>query len=405
MPAMWVLGLVWTIGVFLAAIADFLLCMSKRDITITPRAPATLYIGASDEVHFDLTFSEGTLPPAFQAKLETSELLNSNPISSDTGAGFMVTPMRRGHATIDALWLRWKAPLGLVWRQVRHATDLSVTISPDVRSVSKEAVRMFSRDALFGQKMQLDRGDGSEFDALREFTTGMDKRTIDWKQSARHGQLIAKEYRNERNHPIHFVFDTGRLMSQPLSGVTRIDRAVNAALLMAYVSLKLGDRVGLFGFDERPRLATGSVSGASAFPLLQRHAARLDYSSNETNFTLGLTRLGANLDRRSLLVIFTDFADTTSAELMLENMKRLMKRHLVIFVAFQDEELEALMSSPPQTPEDVTRAVVAAELLKERDIVLSRLTRMGAQIVDTRADDLNLDLLNRYLDIKRRDQL
>ena len=163
--------------------------------------------------------------------------------------------------------------------------------------------------------------------------------------------------------------------------------------------------MGLFGFDERPRLATGSVSGASAFPLLQRHAARLDYSSNETNFTLGLTRLGANLDRRSLLVIFTDFADTTSAELMLENMKRLMKRHLVIFVAFQDEELEALMSSPPQTPEDVTRAVVAAELLKERDIVLSRLTRMGAQIVDTRADDLNLDLLNRYLDIKRRDQL
>ena len=404
LPSFWALGLLWTLAVLVAAGIDFLLSRSKRDLQITPHVPSTLYIGSSDEAVFEIKAEDG-LPPQFEAKLETSALIQSEPVDSQIGAAFMLTPERRGQGEIQALWMRWQGPLGLIWRQVRKELNLPTIVTPDVRTVSKEAVRMFSRDAMFGQKLQMDRGEGSEFDALREFTTGMDKRTIDWKQSGRHRQLIAKEFRNERNHPIYFVFDTGRLMSQPLAGVARIDRAVNAALLMSYVSLKLGDRVGLFGFDERPRLATGSVAGANSFPLLQRQAARLDYSSFETNYTLGLTRLSANLDRRSLLVIFTDFADTTSAELMLENLGRLMKRHLVMFVAFQDQELENLMEAEPQQSEDIIRAVVAAELLKERDIVLSRLNRMGAHIVDAHAEMLNINLLNRYLDLKRYDRL
>ena len=405
-PSVWVVTLAWPILVIAAAMLDFVQALSRRDIEVQPDLPSTLYIGASDDVVFLLGFKNNAAAPAsLEARLETSELLKSEQISSDLGAGFRLTPLRRGNATVDALWLRWKGPFGLIWRQVRLVQGIEIAITPDVRSVSQEAMRMFSRDALFGQKAQLDRGAGSEFDALREFTTGMDKRTIDWKQSARHRQLIAKEYRNERNHPIHFVFDTGRLMSQPLDGVPRIDRAVNAALLMAYVSLKLGDRVGLFGFDEQPRLATGAISGANAFPLLQRQASKLEYTAMETNFTLGLTRLGAHLDRRSLIVIFTDFADTTSAELMLEHLNRLLKQHLVLFVAFQDEELESLLDAEPIEAEDITRAVVAAELLKERDIVLNRLSRMGAQILDTRANALNIELVNRYLGLKQQDKL
>src|SRR6185312_3335757 len=120
-----------------------------------------------------------------------------------------------------------------------------------------EAIRLFARDAMFGLKAQLETGDGSEFHALRELVTGMDRRTIDWKQSARHMKLLAKEFRTERNHPVIFAIDTGRLMCEPLQGAPRLDRAINASLLMAFVSLKLGDRVGLFGFDIRPTLFSG----------------------------------------------------------------------------------------------------------------------------------------------------
>ena len=174
---------------------------------------------------------------------------------------------------------------------------------------------------------------------------------------------------------------------------------------MAFVSLKLGDRVGFFGFDVRPRLFTGAVSGARAFPLLQRMATLLDYSPEETNYTLALTQLGAALERRSLIVVFTDFADTTSAELMLENVGRLLKRHLVLFVVFRDEELEAIARREPVDAEAVSRAVTAEALLRERDLVIARLVRMGAQIVDAPVESISSALLSAYVDLKLKDLL
>jgi uncharacterized protein (DUF58 family) len=215
--------------------------------------------------------------------------------------------------------------------------------------------------------------------------------------------LIGREYRTERNHHVLLAIDTGRLMSAPSAGLPRLDRAINAALLLGFVSLRMGDRVGLFAFDSRPRLASGLVAGSQAFPLLQKVASSIDYSTEETNFTLGLTALSGRLDRRALVVVFTDFADATSAELMIENVTRLMRTHLVLFVVFRDEELEGLAAREPQTPDDVSRAVIAERMLKQREAVTTRLRRLGAQIVDAPAEALGSALLNGYLDVKRRD--
>ena len=306
---------------------------------------------------------------------------------------------------IQALWLRWTGPLGLVWKQRAVALGIAEPILLDIAAVKQEAIRLFARDAPFGAKSQLETGEGSEYHALRDFQAGMDPRTVDWRRSARHGALLAKEYRTERNHHIVFAVDAGRLMSQPLAGLPRIDRALNAALLLAFVALKMGDRVGLYSFDERPRVSTGVVSGTAAFPLLQRQAARIDYSAEETNFTLGLTQLSSELQRRSLVVVFTDFADSTSAELMVENLARLLRTHLVLFVAFRDEELESLVRAEPATADDVSRAVIAATLAREREVVIGRLRRMGVQVLDAPADRIGPELLNAYLELKRKDLL
>jgi uncharacterized protein (DUF58 family) len=228
---------------------------------------------------------------------------------------------------------------------------------------------------------------------------------VDWKQSARHRILLAQEYRSERNHPVILALDTGRLMSEPLAGSPKIDRALNAALLLGYVSLKVGDRIGLFAFDARPRLFSHPTGGLKAFPTLQRMASKIDYSSEETNFTLGLTTLGGALDRRALIVVFTDFADPIGAELMLENVSRLAQKHLMLFVMFQDDELEALARAEPMTPLDVSRAVIADTLLKDRQVVITRLRRMGVDVLEATLDQLGPALIARYLELKRKDRL
>jgi uncharacterized protein (DUF58 family) len=386
-----------------------LLASPPRRLALSAEAPGSLGVGRPGEARLIAAF-EGPAPREVELAIGLDERLTAQPARQtvrvqDRRAEAVVNlvPQRRGEGRIEGLWARWRGPFGLVWLQRHVAEGARLPVTPDIEGVKAQALRLFARDAPIGAKPLTDRGEGSDFHALKEIQTGMDLRDIDWKQSARHLKLIGREYRTERNHHVVLAIDSGRLMSAPAAGLPRIDRAINAALLLAFVGLRLGDRVGLFAFDSRPRVASGLASGPQAFPLIQRLAATIDYTTEETNFTLGLTALSGRLDRRALIVVFTDFADATSAELMVENVARLMRTHLVLFVVFRDEELESLREQAPATPEDVSRAVVAERLLKQREAVTAKLRRLGAQIVDAPADGLPLAVLNGYLDVKRRE--
>jgi uncharacterized protein (DUF58 family) len=133
--------------------------------------------------------------------------------------------------------------------------------------------------------------------------------------------------------------------------------------------------------------------------------AAIDYSTSETNHTLGLATLAERLQRRSMIVVFTDFADTIGAEMMVENIARLARRHMIVFVAFHDEELETLRSAELRSSDDVSRAVIAHQLLRERSLVLARLRRMGVFIVDAPAEKLGPELVQAYDELRRRERI
>jgi uncharacterized protein (DUF58 family) len=412
-PDGWVVGGGWLALLLGLVLLDALIGPSRAAASLVLEAPRVIGVGSEGTLTIRARF-EGAAPRAAQVAVETNARLAAEPAGaamvfagSEGVVRAALVPLRRGEGEIAAAWLRWRGGLGLVWKQLRETPSRPVAIVPDIRGVQAQAIRLFARDAAFGLKSQLETGEGSEFHALREVDGATDPRTIDWKQSARHGKLLGKEFRVDRNHPVVFAIDTGRAMSEPTgaAGAPRIDRAINAALLLAYVALKTGDRVGAYGFDARPRGFSGMVSGAARFWRLQRHLSGLDYGEDETNYTLGLTQLAALLDRRSLVVVFTEFADVTSAELMVENVGRLLRRHVVLFVAMRDEELEAIARSEPTTAEAVARAVTAHALLRGRELVIARLARLGARIVDAPADRMGSALISAYLDLKRSDVL
>lgn len=394
----------WYAGLFAVL---FVLALTAVDALLAPRAaeplleaPVAAYVG--QEVDLRLRVAGRT-----DATLEHDErLVDVRPRASFADNGRLVyRALRRGTARLDALWLRAPGRLGLVWRQRRLVLDRSIAILPDVRPARTEAVRLFRRDASFGEIAQLDIGAGGEFHALSQFREGQDHRAIDWKASGRHGGLIAKEFRTERNNDVVLAIDAGRTMCEPVDGVPRVDRAVAAALSAAFVALKLGDRVSLFGFDAVPRIASNAVSGTASFATFQQLAAQLDYSTEETNFTLGLTTLAGKLGRRSLVLVFTEVVDATNAELMLAAAARVAQRHLVLFVLMRDAELHALVDAEPATPDDVSRAVVAAAMLRERRLVVTRLQRLGINVVEAPYERLGADLVNAYLAIKRSNRL
>jgi uncharacterized protein (DUF58 family) len=409
---LWPLPVAYLAVVLLAILVDGLRAMPARSLTVSLRPFETAYIGDPTAVEIDLATSWRDPAVEIEAKCDHDPLLAMPGLVSTAMAprqairfAFPLTARRRGWAELTALWLRWRGPFGLTLHQRRIALGRRIRVLPNIAAIRAMALRLNSRDAFYGAKSVLQLGDGSEFDALRDYAPGFDRRTVDWKHSARHRRLVSKEFRAERNHQIILAFDTGYLMREPLAGIPKIDHAINAGLLLGYTSLKSGDRVGLFGFDAKPRRYAAPLGGPQQFARLQRLAAELDYAAEETNFTLGLADLTSRLSRRSLIILMTEFIDTVTAELMLDNVARLANRHLVLFVSLQDPDLAATIDASPRSFAGVARSVVADELRRDRLIVFERLRRLGVQCLEAAHQNIGVDLINRYLAIKQRESI
>lgn len=408
----WPLWLCASLAALFALLIDALFTIRPKDILHHTNCPAALYIGGENpplnlqisapgaargfvieaRVEFDGRLA---YPPDARAHVPPGKIINIT---------FPLAPARRGEARLRSIWLRWTGPLRLVQRDERRFDKIKISIIPNIASVRRAAIRYFSaKEFLAGLKVERYLGDGSEFESIREFVPGFDLRSLDWKASARHRKLLCREFRAERNHQIILGFDTGRLMGEPIGGTAKLDLAMNAALLLAYVCLRTGDRVGTFAFDDRVRMFTKPAGGIVSFQKIQLATAELEYSTAETNFTLALTDLRARLNRRSLIILFTDFVDSITAELMVENVGRLARRHLVICVTPRDPRLLTMAAAPPDARLDWYRSMAAADLLKERERVLQRLRRIGVHCLDARAEHVSSDLLNHYLEIKRRE--
>lgn len=328
-------------------------------------------------------------------------MLAMNPTGDVWQGGSVLRPARRGPGTLTGVWLRWTGPLGLGARQHHRPLDATLRVWPSLAAARSPALQLFLRESEYGLIARRMRGEGTQFEALAEYQPGMDRRRIDWKTSARHTHLYAKEYETERNNQVVFAFDCGQAMCEPVAGLPRIDRAVSAALAAAFVALKGGDRVALFGFAARPELATPFVADTRQFHRLQSAAAELDYHAQEPNFTLALATLAGRLQRRSLIVVFSDFTDPTSAELMVESISRLVSRHLVLFVTLADEELETLAADTPKDMPRLSMAVTAHALLHQRQLVTARLHQLGVEVIEAPHDRIGTRLIDAYLRIKR----
>ena len=415
-PDLWLLALVW-IGVVAALLLiDALVASSPRRIAVDLTAPRQVGVGDPFDVLIRATSGDGRWRPAridialaVDARLDPAGRIAGRgfAVAGADGAGlslvktFALAAARRGIARIDGLWLRWRGPLGLATIQRRFAEQREIAVVPSLRSVREDGLKLFRRDAQFGLRQQMLVGEGSEYEALGEYQPGMDRRSIDWTASARHVKLLAKEYRIERDNRLVIAIDAGRTMSEPVDGMPRLDRAVSAALLLSYVALKMEDRVSLFHFAARPGGSTPVLAHSSDFPLLQRAAATIDYAHEESNFTLALATLGAQLNRRSLIVLFTEFTDPTSAELMIRAAGRLVKQHRLLCVVLKDAELESVERMEPGAPADLVRTNVAAELLRDRRLVIARLQRMGVDVVEVAHDRVSGGVLDAWMNIKK----
>ncbi len=409
-PAAWTVGPAAAGALIVLVIADGLLAGGLQAFEVT--VPADGEVGEALAIRVEARLAHGggwTRPSVALAtdprlspggRLDIALVEQAHRSGRWQGSG-TPTPTRRGTGQIARGWLRWQGPLGLAHRQVERVIGADVRIWPNIAPARGKALQLYLRQTGIGQALLRIRGDGSEFDAMAEYQPGMDRRRIDWKSSARHSRLVAREYDVERNNQIVLAFDCGQAMCEPIGGLARIDRAVTAALTLAWVAMKAEDRVALFGFAARPLVMSPFVTSAHRFGQLQQAAAALDYHSEDANFTLAMATLASRLQRRSLIVMFADFTDPTGAELMIEMCAQLVQRHRVLFVVMRDEDLDVLAGGAVSSPDDVARAVVAQALIRQRALVLTRLRQAGIRVIEAPWQAIGVRLLETYLAIKR----
>ncbi|WP_269586247.1 DUF58 domain-containing protein [Roseibium sp. Sym1] len=394
----------WAVLGLLAAV-DLALSF-RRPKSLDVESPAEIFVGETAKLRFRISGA----PPGLQAKLDWPEgLAGGGEFAFQAGADSTATAqvackaVRRGLWRFEHLWLRWTSRLRLLEFVPRLTVGAEIRVVPNIRLVQSGQITTTVMSTLYGVKENRAIGEGSEFQQLRDFVPGMDIKTIDWKRSARRRSLVAKELRAERNHHVIVALDNGYLMREEIGGLPKIDHAVTAALATAWAASIGGDLVGHYSYDVKPRTFSAPAPGRTAFARLRSWTAELDYVSRETNHTLALTELNARTPKRSLIIIFTDFVDTTSAELLVENIAILAKRHLLIFVALRDPDLGTLVETAPDDLDGAAALVAANQAINERRLVFERLGRLGVTIVDAKPSAVTARLISAYLEIKARE--
>ena len=407
-PEWWFASVYYPAAVLALLVADINMSLPRRRLTFAVDTPAGIPLGKRGRVAVQLETDPLKRPLEVIALLEVDgdadkpEPVTGTLLDKPLTMTLPVTPVRRGRLGFTAVWLRWRGPLGLVETRCRLPVGTIANVVTNIRGIRDDALRFHIRDAWHGSKSQRPHGEGTEFDKLAEYEKGMDSRFIDWKRSARHRKLFCREFRQERNHHIILGFDTGHLMLEPVDGMPRLDHALNAGLRLGLISLREGDLVGCCGFDATFRGFLAPGRGTPYFTRLQRFATGLDYRTEETNYTLGLTELGERLRQRSMVIVFSDFVDSISAELLAENLALMTKKHVVILVASPDPLLPELRDRFPGSFTDTARSVIADSFLRERAAVLERIARTGVHCVDVPAPMLPSALINRYMMIKQK---
>jgi len=403
--AMWAVFLV-------ASGVDLVLLPKRKRLGVTFDIPETLYLGTDEPASAMVAIAGRKSPVQVWMKLDVSDNLAPLPpmvagvAASPAEYRFALRAVRRGKTFVEQAWLRFVGPLGLVQRTLLFPVDKQSRAVPDAGLLRRFAIEHFSaQEYRSGLKMERYIGEGSELESLREYLPGMDHRRIHWKASARHTRLLCRQFRAERSHQIILALDTGRLMGETIDGLPRLDHAIHAAVLMTYLSARSGDRLGFYWFNEKPGAYFPPHAGMKAAKSILKLAGDLEYSTAETNYTWSLATLMGHLKRRSLVVVFTDFVDTATAELMVENLHRMANRHLVLFVALRDPLLVDAVSSPPADFHTMNRTLVADTLLQEREIVIKKLKRKGVFCIDAKPEEVSLQLISRYLEVKRREMI
>ncbi|NUN50466.1 MAG: DUF58 domain-containing protein [Candidatus Brocadiae bacterium] len=318
---------------------------------------------------------------------------------------YTLRPGGRGEFTLSPATVWVRSPLGLLERRFAFGDASRVRVYPNLKDLRR--FDLLSRRGLLSQRgIRAVRrvGQGREFEHLREYVPGDELRSVDWKATARRRRPVTRVHETERGQNVLILLDAGRLMAASAAGLTRLDHAINAALMLGYVALRAGDRVGLSVFSSDVESFAPPRAGRAALAQLMNLLVPLQPRLSFSNYRAVVEKVMSKMRRRALVVIYTDLGDPESAGEIVQVFPRLRRAHLPLCISFRDPILERAASAPPPVG-GLFEHVAAVELATERRRALRSLRAAGVEVADVAAEEMAVESVNRYLSMKRRQAL
>ena len=406
----------WLLLLCALLVADWRLSAQPRDWVVMRHFDQRLSLATQNRIVLELLLRcnarplriwvRDTPPPTFHLATELRILSATIRGRQTIQLTYSLYPPRRGDYRFGDIYLRWESALRLWQRQTRIPAAAAVKVYPNLVDVKKYDL-LLRRNRLWelGVRNIHILGAGAEFERLRDYQPDDEYRRINWKATARRGKPISIEYETERSQQIMVLLDVGRMMRSPVGDVAKLDYAINAVLLLAYVAAQKGDKVGLLAFADDVQLWVAARSGKGQFHRLLEQLYALESAPVEPDYNHAFTYFAAKQHKRSLVLVFTDLTGSVSAETLVAQMGRLRRGHLPLLVTMRDPTVQQLARQAVIDSSSLYQRTVAEGLLEERQLALERLQQRGVLTLDAPADQMSIAVINRYLALKARSRI
>ena len=407
----WV-ALGYDLALIAVAIIDARLSQLPKGVRITREFAGRFAVGAENEVHINVQNAQPhpislVVKDEYPPQMKLSGLREAHMrVDGQSSAALVygLTPPKRGRFEFGQIAVRFLSRWNLVWKETRVGEAVTaVKVYPNMRRAREAELKALgSRSLVSSHRKTSWRGEGREFESLRDYVRGDELRHISWSATARRGKLTTRQYQVERDQTILIAIDGGRLMTARIEQETKLDSAVHAALALMSAAARAGDNAGLLVFGRKIKAFLPPSRGHDHIDAALEALYSIEPEMIEPSYSRAFEYIAANSKRRSLVIVITDLVDEEGSKELLTSLQLLRPRHLPLVVTIADRDLRAVVSNAPETARDLFTQSVAEEIMHLREAALRLVESQGGLALDVTAAALAPALLEKYLQVKER---
>lgn len=316
---------------------------------------------------------------------------------------YILEPKERGEYNFGSLNVYVSSPLGFVSKRFNFQKDANLPSYPSFIHLRKYELMAIQSEFLLGGIKKIRKlGHTMEFEQIKEYVPGDDIRTINWKATSKTNRLMVNQFQDEKSQRIFMLIDTGRTMKMPFKGLSLLDYSINATMALSHIILKKGDRAGMMTFSKKTENKIAAENKSGQLRKISEALYNIKTDFFESDFNRLYQDVKYSLNQRSLILLFTNFETLDGLNRQLKYLRGIAKNHLLVVVFFKNSELQTLINKNPENMQEIYDEIIAEKFEFEKKLIIQELRKYGIYTVYTLPENLNINVINKYLEIKAR---